>query len=302
MFLGTGNLCGGIFSVSLSSVSASSPSLVEKYPDCGMAKRQGGPGPANGAPTNHADPLSGMWKDATHGWLENRREAARKDEQASSHKKNTAETKMQIRSGITVIVWFGNDEAPYRARLFPESFPYFMPKYHADIFTVLFSTLSSRVETWIPSDGTWEIQAPNVVRTVVSDEFLLYCTLPNGIQGERLSNCPDLDKYKRLAAGGKGSRSSGGGQKRERDGDNDDDDDIELEERARKRGPGLVYEDAAHLIKLSHSIMGIWVAFDIIWVTFDIIWATFSIIYTTSIGRPGLYLSYYVSDLVSLGQ
>lgn len=114
-----------------------------------------------------------------------------------------------------------------------------MPKYHADIFTVLFSTLSSRVETWIPSDGTWEIQAPNVVRTVVSDEFLLYCTLPNGIQGERLSNCPDLDKYKRLAAGGKGSRSSGGGQKRERDGDNDDDDDIELEERARKRGPGL---------------------------------------------------------------
>lgn len=107
MFLGTGNLCGGIFSVSLSSVSASSPSLVEKYPDCGMAKRQGGPGPANGAPTNHADPLSGMWKDATHGWLENRREAARKDEQASSHKKNTAETKMQIRSGITVIVWFG---------------------------------------------------------------------------------------------------------------------------------------------------------------------------------------------------
>ncbi|KAF7968973.1 hypothetical protein HWV62_28775 [Athelia sp. TMB] len=197
--------------------------------------------PLVGPQTHHADPLSGMWRYVTEDWLEEKREAIRKDEKARSHKKTTAETKLQMHSGITVVVWFENGRLPFCTRLHPDSFPYFMPKHHSDIFTVLFSDSSKRVETWIPFEDAWEIQAPNVVRTVVSNEYLLYRTLPNGFHGEQLSDCPDLEKYKQLARGDQWSGGSGVGQKHERN----DDDGAELRERASKKG-ARIGDNAQH--------------------------------------------------------
>lgn len=60
---------------------------------------------------------------------------------------------------------------------------------------MLFSNLSSVVETWQPICSDWEIHATNAVRQVTTDVVLLYRVIPNGIKGDRLQDCPRLDKY-----------------------------------------------------------------------------------------------------------
>ncbi|KAF7976973.1 hypothetical protein HWV62_5049 [Athelia sp. TMB] len=183
------------------------------------------------APSNHAAPIADMWQNVGKLWLGEFQEAAVMDVNAGKYKQAAAETKVLQRTGITVLVWFENGREPIRYRLYPNSFPHFLHKNHSDLYSVLFSEFSTIVETWVPSDKTWEIQGPNTVRTVATDMVLLYRLLPNGPKGDQLQDCPRLDEY--LAQQGNSGvpvpMKSMVGHKRGRDDD-------EAEERVKKRG------------------------------------------------------------------
>lgn len=70
-----------------------------------------------------------------------------------------------------------------------------MARNHSELYSMLFSNLSSVVETWQPLCSDWEIHQTNAVRQVTTDVVLLYRVMPNGIMGDRLQDCPRLDEY-----------------------------------------------------------------------------------------------------------